>query len=88
MRAFGRGCVLDITFLIIMTNYKNMNKGKFKMVAIKLPDGSQMDMESGVNGFDIANKISANLAKAALPVKIKKGLKLFVTPAPMSWLKL
>ena len=30
------------------------------MVAIKLPDGSVLDMESGVNGFDIANKISAN----------------------------
>ena len=28
------------------------------MVAIKLPDGSSMNMESSVNGFDIANKIS------------------------------
>lgn len=26
------------------------------MVAIKLPDGSIMNMESGVNGFDIAEK--------------------------------
>ena len=32
------------------------------MVAIKLPVGSSMNMESGVNGFDIANKISPNLA--------------------------
>lgn len=32
------------------------------MVAIKLPDGSILEMESGVNGFDVANKISPNLA--------------------------
>ena len=80
MRAFGRGCVLDITFLIIMTNYKNMNKGKFKMVAIKLPDGSQMDMESGVNGFDIANKISANLAKAAIAITVNGKTQDLSTP--------
>ena len=40
------------------------------MVAIKLPDGSILNMESGVNGFDIAEKISPNLAKAALAVTV------------------
>ncbi len=40
------------------------------MVAIKLPDGSMLDMESGVNGFDIANKISSSLAKAALAITV------------------
>ena len=40
------------------------------MVAIKLPDGSIMNMESGVNGFDIAEKISSNLAKAALAITV------------------
>ncbi len=40
------------------------------MVAIKLPDGSVLDMESGVNGFDVANKISPNLAKAALAITV------------------
>ena len=40
------------------------------MVAIKLPDGSILEMESGVNGFDIAHKISAGLAKAALAITL------------------
>lgn len=40
------------------------------MVAIKLPDGSILDMESGVNGFDIAHKISPSLAKAALAITV------------------
>ena len=40
------------------------------MVAIKLPDGSILEMESGVNGFDIAEKISPSLAKAALAVTV------------------
>ncbi len=40
------------------------------MVAIKLPDGSILEMESGVNGFDIANKISSGLAKAALAITV------------------
>ena len=40
------------------------------MVAIKLPDGSILEMESGVNGFDVANKISPNLAKAALAITV------------------
>ena len=50
------------------------------MVAIKLPDGSVLDMESGVNGFDIAGKISANLAKAALAINVNGTLQDLSTP--------
>lgn len=50
------------------------------MVAIKLPDGSILDMESGVNGFDIANKISPNLAKAALAITVNGTLQDLSTP--------
>ncbi len=50
------------------------------MVTIKLPDGSVMNMDSGVNGFDIAQKISAGLAKAALAVKINDKLQDLSTP--------
>ena len=50
------------------------------MVAIKLPDGSVLDMESGVNGLDIANKISANLARAALAVNVNGTLQDLSTP--------
>ncbi len=50
------------------------------MVAIKLPDGSVLDMESGVNGFDIAQKISANLAKAALAITVNGKTQDLSTP--------
>lgn len=50
------------------------------MVAIKLPDGSVMDMKDGVNGFDVASKISAGLAKAALAVKVNGKLTDLSTP--------
>ena len=50
------------------------------MVAIKLPDGSSMNMESGVNGFDIANKISPNLAKAALAITVNGKTQDLSTP--------
>ena len=50
------------------------------MVAIKLPDGSVLDMESGVNGFDIANKISSNLAKAALAITVNGKTQDLSTP--------
>ena len=50
------------------------------MVAIKLPDGSILEMESGVNGFDIANKISPNLAKAALAITVNGTLQDLSTP--------
>lgn len=50
------------------------------MVAIKLPDGSILEMESGVNGFDIANKISSGLAKAALAVTVNGKTQDLSTP--------
>ena len=50
------------------------------MVAIKLPDGSSMNIESGVNGFDIANKISPNLAKAALAITVNGKTQDLSTP--------
>lgn len=50
------------------------------MVAIKLPDGSVMEMESGVSGYDIAKKISAGLANAALAVKVNDKLQDLTTP--------
>ncbi len=50
------------------------------MVAIKLPDGSIMNMESGVNGFDIAEKISSNLAKAALAITVNGKTQDLSTP--------
>ena len=50
------------------------------MVAIKLPDGSVMEMESGVSGFDIASKISSGLAKAALAVNVNGKLTDLTSP--------
>lgn len=50
------------------------------MVAIKLPDGSILDMDSGVNGFDVANKISSNLAKAALAITVNSKNQDLSTP--------
>ena len=50
------------------------------MVAIKVPDGSIMNMESGVNGFDIAEKISSNLAKAALAITVNGKTQDLSTP--------
>lgn len=45
------------------------------MVAIKLPDGSIMNFDGSVSGFEIANKISAGLAKNALAVKVNDKLQ-------------
>lgn len=50
------------------------------MVAIKLPDGSILEMDSGVNGFDIAHKISAGLAKAALAITVNNKTQDLSTP--------
>ncbi len=50
------------------------------MVAIKLPDGSQLEMEGNFNGFDVANKISPNLAKAALAIEVNSKLQDLTTP--------
>ena len=45
------------------------------MVAIKLPDGSVMNFEGSVSGLEIAEKISAGLAKNALAVKVNDKLQ-------------
>ena len=45
------------------------------MVAIKLPDGSVMDFEGSVSGLEIAEKISAGLAKNALAVRVNDKLQ-------------
>ena len=50
------------------------------MVAIKLPDGSILKMENNVNGFDIAEKISPSLAKAALAVTVNGKTQDLSTP--------
>ncbi len=50
------------------------------MVAIKLPDGSILNMEDGINGLDVANKISPNLAKAALAITVNGTLQDLTTP--------
>ena len=50
------------------------------MVAIKLPDGSVMNVEGGVSGFDIAEKISPNLAKAALAITVNGTTQDLSTP--------
>lgn len=45
------------------------------MVAIKLPDGSVMDFEGSVSGLEVAEKISAGLAKNALAVRVNDKLQ-------------
>ncbi len=45
------------------------------MVKIKLPDGSILEEKDGVSGLEIAEKISPNLAKAALAVKVNDVLQ-------------
>ena len=50
------------------------------MVKIKLPDGSVMEMEGNISGYDVASKISAGLAKAALAVKVNDKLQDLTTP--------
>ena len=45
------------------------------MVAIKLPDGSVMNFDGAVSGMEIAEKISAGLAKNALAVKVNDKLQ-------------
>lgn len=57
-----------------------IEKGNFNMVAIKLPDGSKLEMESGVNGFDVADKISSNLAKTALAITVNGTTQDLSTP--------
>ena len=50
------------------------------MVAIKLPDGSMMEIKEGANGFDVASQISPSLAKAALAIKVNGKLTDLSTP--------
>ncbi|MBO7556102.1 MAG: threonine--tRNA ligase [Alphaproteobacteria bacterium] len=45
------------------------------MVAIKLPDGSVMNFEGNISGLEVAEKISAGLAKNALAVKVNDKLQ-------------
>ena len=45
------------------------------MVAIKLPDGSVMNFDGAVSGKEVAEKISAGLAKNALAVKVNDKLQ-------------
>ncbi len=45
------------------------------MVAIKLPDGSVMDFDGNVSGLEVAEKISAGLAKNALAVRVNDKLQ-------------
>lgn len=50
------------------------------MIEIKLPDESKMSFDSGVNGLDIARKISEGLAKNAIAVKVDDTLTDLTTP--------
>ena len=50
------------------------------MVKIKLPDGSEMNLKDGANGYDVALSIGASLAKAALAVKVNDKLQDLSTP--------
>ena len=50
------------------------------MVAIKLPSGDILNMEGAVDGFAVANKISAGLAKAAIAVNVNGKLTDLSTP--------
>ncbi len=50
------------------------------MIEIKLPDGSKMNFESGVNGLDVAKKISEGLAKNAVAVRIDETITDLMTP--------
>lgn len=50
------------------------------MVAIKLPNGDVMNMDGEVNGFAVAQNISAGLAKAAIAVNVNGKLTDLSTP--------
>ncbi len=50
------------------------------MIEIKLPDGSKMNFDSGVNGLDIAYKISEGLAKNAVAIQLNDNLTDLTTP--------
>ncbi len=50
------------------------------MIEIQLPDGSKLPFEAPVNGLQIAEKISVNLAKAALATIVDGTLTDLMTP--------
>ena len=50
------------------------------MIKIELPDGSIKEVEACISGYDLADQISHNLAKAALAVEINGTLKDVTTP--------
>lgn len=50
------------------------------MIKIELPDGSIKEVEAGISGFEFANLISPNLAKAALAVETNGVLTDTTTP--------
>ena len=50
------------------------------MIEIKLPDGSKMNFDSGVNGLDVAHKISEGLAKNAVAIQLNDNLTDLTTP--------
>ncbi len=50
------------------------------MIKIKLPDGSILEEKEGVSGLEIAQKISPNLAKAALAVSVNDKLQDLTAP--------
>ena len=50
------------------------------MINITLPDGSKMPFEGSVNALEVAEKISPNLAKAAIAAKVNDTLVDLTTP--------
>ena len=50
------------------------------MIEIMLPDGSKMPFEGSVNALQVAEKISPNLAKAAIAAKVNDALTDLTTP--------
>ena len=43
-------------------------------ITVKLPDGSQRELDSGATGLDLARSIGARLADSALSIKVDGGL--------------
>ena len=50
------------------------------MINITLPDGSKMPFEGSVSALQVAEKISPNLAKAAIAAKVNDTLVDLTTP--------
>ncbi len=50
------------------------------MIEIMLPDGSKLPFEGSVNALQVAEKISPNLAKAAIAAKVNDALTDLTTP--------